>query len=78
MMLFGRTAGDEQDERKGIGERSCAATAPGGISSWMHGMRYSLTRFACAPSGTAKHLAVPPACCRRGHRHVHAFRSESS
>lgn len=70
--------GDEQDERKGIGERSCAGAAPRGISSWMCGMRCSLTGFACTPSTLGKHLAVPPACCQRGHQHVHTFRSKSS
>lgn len=62
--------GDERDERKGAGERSCPAAAPGGISSQMCGTRRSGTGFAWALSGTATHLAVPAAggaagTCRR-------------
>lgn len=55
-----------------------AAAAPRGISSWMHGMRCSLTGFPCAPSGSAKHLAVPAACGWRGQWHVRTFCPKSS
>lgn len=67
-MLFGRTAGvgvrDEQDDRKGTRETSCAAAAPGGVSGWR-------TDLVCVHSGALKHLAVPAAT-------NHVFSSRSS
>lgn len=75
MTLFGRTAGDEQGERKGTGERSCAATAPRGIPGWMHALWLGLRVHGQVRQST---FAVPPACCRGGRQHVHAFHSRSS
>lgn len=66
----GLDLGDEQDGRKGTGERSCAAAAPGGVSGWMQGRGHSLTTFVCTLRDTE---APCSPCC-----HMHVFSSKSS
>lgn len=62
--------GDQQDDSKGTGERSCAAAAPGAVSGWVQVRGHSLTCFVCAPRDTE---APCSSCC-----HMHVFSSKSS
>lgn len=73
---LGVDSGDEQDDRKGTRERSCAAAAPGGVPGWMQGWGHSLTWFVCAlrdaetpciPAAAAcVFLQEQPTCCLCG------------